>query len=159
VALTVRDDEEWRRFVEAIGSPSWAADPRLARLAERRARHDEIDQRLAAWTREQSSDDVVAALRARRIPVAEALVATRMYGEPHLEARGYYQTLVHPRSGERRYPVWPMRFSFGPHEPYRGPAPTLGQHNREILAGELGLSDDDLARLERAQIIGEKMLR
>jgi len=159
IALTVRDDAEWKRFVEALGSPAWATEPALARLEERLRRHDEIDEHLSAWTRERSSEDVVAALRERRIPVSEALVATRMYGEPHLEARGYYQAIVHPRSGERRYPVWPVRFSFGPAQHYRGPAPTLGQHNREILCGELGLSAGDFARLEREQIVGEKMAR
>ena len=89
---------------------------------------------------------------------AEALVATKMYGEPHLEARGYYQGLDHPRSGRRRYPVWPMRFSYGPESHYATVAPTLGQHNAEILAGELGLGEEDLVRLEDASIIGCKMV-
>jgi len=82
-----------------------------------------------------------------------------MFGEPQLEARGYYQTLEHPRSGSRRFPVWPMRFSYGPDPQYATVAPTLGQHNTEILVGELGLSPSDLVRLQNDSIIGDRMSR
>ena len=159
VALSVRDDGDWKRLVEVVGSPSWATSPDLATSAGRRARHDELDERLAAWTREQDADELVRSLRAAGLPAARCLVATRMYGEPHLEARGYYQEIEHPRSGLRRYPVWPLRFSFGPEPHYRASAPTLGQHNDEILGGELGLSTEELAKLREDRIIGDRMRR
>lgn len=159
VALSVRSDQEWRSFVEALGGPAWALSPALAVLEGRRERHDVIDSQIAAWTKTQSAADIVGALRRRQIPVAEALVAGKMYGEPHLEARGFYQALEHPRSGERRYPVWPMRFSYGPDPHYATVAPTLGQHNGEILGEELGLSREDLARLTDASIIGDELAR
>ena len=48
-----------------------------------------------------------------------------------------------------------MRFSFTDVQ-HRGPAPTLGQHNHEVLS-ELGLSDADIAALERDGVIGDRM--
>jgi crotonobetainyl-CoA:carnitine CoA-transferase CaiB-like acyl-CoA transferase len=159
IALSVRDDADWQRLVALLGEPGWARSPELATVAGRRARHDEIDEGLAAWTRERDADELVSELCSSRIPAARCLVATRMYGEPHLEARGYYQAIEHPRSGVRRHPVWPLRFSFGPHPHYRGPAPTLGQHNDEILGGELGLSAEELAELRATAVIGERMRR
>ena len=33
------------------------------------------------------------------------------------------------------------------------PAPTLGQHNREVYCDELGLSPDELARLEVEEVV------
>ena len=159
VALSIRDDPEWQRLVEVLGSPAWAADPVLIDGAVRTERHDEIDAALAEWTLAHSASEVVERLRRAGIPAAETLVATRMYGEPQLEARGYYQALDHPRSGERRYPTWPIKFSYGPEPAFASVAPTLGQHNREILQEELGLSDQDLARLEKTGIIGDKMAR
>lgn len=159
VALSVRSDEEWRTFVAALESPAWAVDPALGTVAGRLDRHDELDEHITAWMRQQAAPDVVTSLLERELAVAEALVAKNMYGEPQLEAREFYQSLEHPRSGERRYPVWPMRFSYGPNPHYASVAPTLGQHNAEVLGGELGLSDDDLARLREASIIGDRMSR
>ena len=34
------------------------------------------------------------------------------------------------------------------------PAPTLGQHTDEVLRDELGIDDDELARLEAEHVIG-----
>jgi crotonobetainyl-CoA:carnitine CoA-transferase CaiB-like acyl-CoA transferase len=159
VALSVRDDAEWERFAAVVGEPAGTRPAELAAAPGRRSRHDLLDEHIAAWTRERDADEVVRLLRAERIPAARCLVATRMYGEPHLEARGYYQAIKHPRSGVRRHPVWPLRFSFGPHPHYAGPAPTLGQHNDEILGGELGLSSEELAALRATHVIGERMRR
>ena len=38
--------------------------------------------------------------------------------------------------------------------PARGPAPTLGQHNHELLCDLIGLSEAEYARLEADGIIG-----
>jgi crotonobetainyl-CoA:carnitine CoA-transferase CaiB-like acyl-CoA transferase len=78
-----------------------------------------------------------------------------MYDDPQLVARGYYEALDHAKTGVRRYPGWPMRFSFADAHHRRG-APTLGQHNREILT-ELGVSDDEIARLAEDGVIGNRM--
>ncbi len=156
VALSVRSDDEWRRLVAAIGDPGWAGDPELAGVAGRLARHDEIDATIARWTAQRSPDEVVAELRARGIPAAGLLTAAEMYDDPQLEARGYYQLLEGARSGARRYPGWPMRFSFLS-TPHRCGPPGLGQHNEEILAGELGLSATRLVELAEARVIGDRM--
>ncbi len=37
----------------------------------------------------------------------------------------------------------------------RGGAPGLGEHNREVLQGLLGLSDEELAELQEAKVIGD----
>jgi crotonobetainyl-CoA:carnitine CoA-transferase CaiB-like acyl-CoA transferase len=58
--------------------------------------------------------------------------------------------------GEQHYPTWPIRMSAGPHRYWTTPAPTLGQHNRDVLHGELGLTEEDLARLESEHVIGTK---
>ena len=74
-----------------------------------------------------------------------------------LDARGYYEELVHPITGAHRYPGWPFRITPGPARHHRAAPPTLGQHNDEILGG-LGLSADELAGLRAERVIGERLL-
>jgi crotonobetainyl-CoA:carnitine CoA-transferase CaiB-like acyl-CoA transferase len=156
VACSVRGDAEWQELVRALGDPAWAASSELASAEARRQRAHEIDEQLAAWTADREASEVAELLRARGIPAAQLLTAPGMYGEPQLEARNYYLTLEHPVTGKRRYPVWPMRFSFQTGPVYPRATATLGQHNDEILGGELGLAAPELARLREQGVIGEQ---
>ncbi|HZP30502.1 MAG TPA: CoA transferase [Acidimicrobiia bacterium] len=154
VALTVRNNQEWGALLEAMGRPLWdSEDFRSAR--RRRALHDDIDEYITEWTQDRDVDDVVTLLRRHGVPAGAVITASLMLGEPQLNARDYYVPLDHPLTGVRRYPGWPMRFSFGGPQ-QRTPPPTLGQHNAEILA-ELGVDDAELERLTKERIIGTRV--
>jgi len=146
VALSVRDDSDFSRLVDAMGRPGLPADD-----------HNVFDQVVAAWTRTQSAANIVATLREYSLPVEEVTTPERMYDLPGLEARGYYEDFERPVTGRHRYPGWPFRITPGPSRHHRFAAPTLGQHNDEILGG-LGLSGGELAALRRDRVIGERVL-
>ncbi|OBI05056.1 CaiB/BaiF CoA transferase family protein [Mycobacterium scrofulaceum] len=133
---------------------AWVA---LSLPEEAEVDHDAFDALVAAWTRTQSPEAIVEALAVQGIPAERVITGDRMYEIAQLDARGYYQELVHPITGPHRYPGWPFRISPGPARHHRGAAPTLGQHNDEILRG-LGLSDDELAGLRAARVTGDRPL-
>jgi crotonobetainyl-CoA:carnitine CoA-transferase CaiB-like acyl-CoA transferase len=156
VALTVRDDDDWTRLVDALGAPAWARDMQLSTMSGRRDRHDELDVRLAAWAAERDSDAVVEQVRAAGVPVARTLAIPEMYDEPQLVARGWYEPHDNRITGTRRYPGWPMRFSFAEHGHRWGP-PTLGEHNAAVLSERLGLSPAEIDGLVADGLIGDRM--
>jgi crotonobetainyl-CoA:carnitine CoA-transferase CaiB-like acyl-CoA transferase len=101
----------------------------------RLAVRDELDQFLAEWMAERTAAVAVTALRAHGLPAAVAIEFTEIVDEPQLVDRQYFVTLDHPEGGVRRYPGWPMQFSFAACQHRSGP-PTPGQHTSAVL-GEL----------------------
>jgi crotonobetainyl-CoA:carnitine CoA-transferase CaiB-like acyl-CoA transferase len=157
VAVSVRDDADWKATVGVIGRPELADDPRFNTVKARRANHDEFDEVLRQWTASQDPDKAADALRRRGVPAERLLTGDRMYDVDQLDARGFYSELEHPLSGRQRYPGWPFRITPGPTDHHRTPSPTLGQHNSEVLSA-LGLSESEIERLREQKIIGDRLL-
>jgi len=155
VALSVRDDTDWVNLADLLGVS--ASDERFATTDARRGNHDAFDELVAGWTSARTAQEAVELLRARGVPAERVLVADDMYDVEHLNTRGYYESVEHPITGVHRYPGWPFRISDGPEHHHRMPPPLLGQHNREILTAA-GLSEAEIAELEQAQVIGNRLL-
>lgn len=155
VAIAVATDDQWERLRDALGSPPWAADPDLSSAPGRRAHEDLIDGRLAAWCEQRSANDIVDALWDAGVPVAKVLQPHRQTELEQLAFRGFFEEVGHPVNGRAKLSTVPMRFSAGPGLFHRSPAPTLGQHNEELLS-ELGLTPADIADLEADGVIGRR---
>ncbi len=155
LAISVATDEHWHSLVEVLGRPDWATDPELASYAGRRARHDELDERLGAWSAERDVAEAAAALVAHGVPAAVGRDPRSLYDHPQLQARGFYEEIDHPVVGPRATPTLPFRFD-SVDRWLRTPAPTMGQHNHEILVDDLGIDDATYATLEDAQVIGTR---
>ena len=146
-AVSVHDDGEWRRLRAALGDPEWAADPALDGAAGRRAAEAELERRIAAWTRARARSEVVAALRAAGVHVAPVNDMRDLFSDEQLVHRRAFRRLEHPEMGPHSVPGPSYVLSETP-DCIRSAAPLLGQHNRQVLGGILGLTEDDLAQLE-----------
>jgi crotonobetainyl-CoA:carnitine CoA-transferase CaiB-like acyl-CoA transferase len=154
VALAVADESQWRALCRVLGDPDWSTSPELARADGRHARHDDLDRELGAWFADQDGDDVVERLATAGVPAAVVVSPPHVVENPQLRARRFFQPMDHPVTGPNLYSGLPMRLSRGPAMWNRACSPTLGQHNHEVLAGEIALSDDELDALATASIIG-----
>lgn len=153
LAVAAATDEQWRALAAVIGRPELAAEPELADRAGRRAAHDRLDEAIGAWAAERELEDAVEALVAAGVPAAPATDPRSASDHPHLRGRGYYEVVRHPVVGEHAVPGLPWRSRRADHW-IRRPAPTLGQHNREVLGGWLGCTDEELDALQDAGVIG-----
>jgi crotonobetainyl-CoA:carnitine CoA-transferase CaiB-like acyl-CoA transferase len=150
LAVSARTDTEWASLARAIGAPELARLP----LAERRARHDALDRRIETWTRGRAPDEAAATLQSVGVPASRVLDANAIHDDPHLDARGYWTRLPHPKMPAWKQPVSSWRLAEANPTPRRH-APLFGEHNREILCGLLGHDEAELAELHAAGIIGD----
>jgi crotonobetainyl-CoA:carnitine CoA-transferase CaiB-like acyl-CoA transferase len=142
LAVSVATDEQWAALVDVAG------------LTTDRGDHDAVDAELAAWAADRDVDDAVDLLVARGVPAGAARDPRTIGGHPQLAARGFFERLDHPVVGDQPFAGLPFRYASVDRWLTR-PAPTMGEHNAEVLGGELGLSDDELAALAEAGVIGE----
>ena len=154
VALAVPDDRAWAALCEAMGEPELASDERYADVIARYRNQEELEPRIAAWTRQRTGWELMLLLQAAGVPATMVNRQTLMHGDPHLQARGFFEPIAHPEAGTHLYPGPLARFSEQPLSPVRGPAPTLGQHNHELLCDLIGVSEAEYQRLEADGIIG-----
>jgi crotonobetainyl-CoA:carnitine CoA-transferase CaiB-like acyl-CoA transferase len=154
LTVTIEDDEAWSRFAAATGD-SELQSARFNTLEARWVEHDLIDEKISAWTRTRDREQLASQLQGFGIPAAPVLGSPDLLTHPVFEKRGYWQWMEREYAGLVPHPITPYRTS---EEPFKidSPAPTLGQHSREILAGLLDLSDEQLDNLESERIIGEE---
>lgn len=153
VAIAVSTDAQWVALREAVGRPEWAMDPRLDTAEGRRAHHDLIDERLAAWCLPRSGDEIVETLWSAGIPVAKVMQPHRQLELPQLRFRQFFEHVGHPVNNAAPHSTLPVSLANGPRALHRQPAPLLGEHNHQLLA-ELSLSDDEIAALTEDGVIG-----
>jgi crotonobetainyl-CoA:carnitine CoA-transferase CaiB-like acyl-CoA transferase len=136
------EEHQWRKFVEIMGNPEWAEMELFENRIARGANFDALQALLQEWCAEQSVHDLYEKAQAKRVPFAPVSTVGDLLASEHLRARGFFATIDHPAAGSLKMPGAPYRLSATPWE-LRRPAPTLGQHTREVLE-PLGI---DVARL------------
>jgi benzylsuccinate CoA-transferase BbsF subunit len=146
-AISVHDDEEWQRLCAALGSPEWTAEPALDGVEGRRAAEATLEEWIARWTRARPREEVVSVLRAARVHVAPVNDMSDVFCDEQLAHRRAFRPLEHPDIGRHSVPGPSFVLPVTPDRIERA-APRLGQHNREVLCGILGLGEDEVARLE-----------
>ncbi|MCP1909561.1 crotonobetainyl-CoA:carnitine CoA-transferase CaiB-like acyl-CoA transferase [Bradyrhizobium elkanii] len=157
IVVAVTDAEMWYRLALLIGRPDWAEDASLKSAEARRAIEDTIETDITAWTLTRDADEAMSELQAVKVAAGVARLPIDLLNDRHLKSREFLQQIERAFIGYHSQPSMPIRE--GP-RPYaiRTAAPTLGQHNGEILSDLLGLPDCEIAQLLRAGIVGTDML-
>ncbi|WP_300681882.1 CoA transferase [Nocardioides sp.] len=147
VAVSIRDDRDWRGLCTVLGD---ALDPALgAGAGQRRTNAAGIREALTAWCADREPADAVDLLQGAGVPAGEVMSEPRLLTDPHLVERGWFRERHHPAIGTHLYPGQPWRsddfeLAFG------RPVPGFGQDNayvyREVLGYDEATYDDLVAR-------------
>jgi crotonobetainyl-CoA:carnitine CoA-transferase CaiB-like acyl-CoA transferase len=157
IVIAVDSDAMWPKLAALLGRADWATDTGLKTAAARRAIEAEIEAAIAAWTSARDPEAAMSALQAAGIASGVARLPIELLKDSQLHARGFIQEVDRAFIGPHPQPSMPFREADRPFS-IRSAPPTLGEHNREILGGLLGLSDAEIDQLARDGIIGTEML-
>lgn len=152
IALSVVDAASWSGLCAVLERTDFARDAALRTAEGRRVRATEIDAAIAAWTGGRARHDAMLTLQRHRVPAGEAHDARSLLADPHLAARGFFATIVHPEVGPHPVyaPIWRID---GAAQPFDAAAPMLGADNDYVLGGVLQLPRDEIAALVAARVV------
>ena len=153
IAIGVPSDELFVALCDTMARPELALDERYADVVSRHRNQGELEEIIAEWTRDQQPRELMERLQAVGVPAAELVQQEEMREHPQLIERGFWETVTHPDAGTHSYPGPVAKFRETPLH-IRTPAPSLGQHNEEILRGLLGIDEQRYQRLLDDQVIG-----
>ncbi len=139
---------------EATRDKDWIAfGERLFSGAEPLSEFERVKRIVSEFTSSHTKAELLDLAVERGFLMTPITTVEEVVKSPQLEAREYFRPLEHPELGRSfLYPGPFAKFSATPLR-YRRRPPTVGEHNREIYCGELGLSDADLRNLSERGIV------
>jgi crotonobetainyl-CoA:carnitine CoA-transferase CaiB-like acyl-CoA transferase len=152
MALAIGNERQFARTAEVLGHPEWASDERFNSNRARVEHRTMIDGLINEALAQDDADAWLAKLMAVGVPCGRINTVADALDDPHTQARDMIETIEHPTIGALKMLGIPFKFSDTACSVRRAP-PTLGQHNDEILAGELGLDEGAIAELRREKVI------
>ena len=147
-------EHEFERFATLIGHPEWCTDPRFATREGWRQHIEVIRAEVRVWASALTNVEACHALATAGVAAGPVFSAAQVIDDPHLRARdmiveiertdGVADPVVTPGN--------PVKMSAHTEtEPTR--PPWQGEHTRQVLADELGLSTTELDRLTEEGVI------
>jgi crotonobetainyl-CoA:carnitine CoA-transferase CaiB-like acyl-CoA transferase len=153
LALAVGSEKLWQVFCPAIGRPELGNDPRYRTNADRLRNRDTLIATLQEVFLTRTYEEWEEILLDHGIPIGAINNLAQVVEHPQVRARGSLVEIEHPTAGRTRMVGPALRLSETPGS-IRTPAPTLGQHNDEVLRNLLGLDAAAIADLRAAGALG-----
>ncbi len=143
--IACETDADWKALASLLDSdrPDGAAalgeDDRLATPAGRHARHDEIDERISAWTQQRTSAEVFHQCQQAGVPAGPVLRESQLRADPQMGDRCWFRQNGSVEQGWHSFPGRQWRWD-GPEMPWR-PIGILGDANEYVFRELLGLDE------------------
>jgi crotonobetainyl-CoA:carnitine CoA-transferase CaiB-like acyl-CoA transferase len=151
-AISLFTEEEWQGFKRALGNPAWVEEGKFATLSGRLKNIEGLDRLVEDWTSEHTAEEVMALLQEQGVAAGVVKDARDLANDPQLRARDFFIELDHSELGRTVSDATPIRLSDTPAR-YRRAAPAKGQDKNYVYGQLLGISQDEIAELEKQGII------
>ncbi|MBI2878055.1 MAG: CoA transferase [Candidatus Tectomicrobia bacterium] len=147
VCICVALESHWTRLCRILGREDLIDDPRTSSIAARGDHVELVDGVVSRWTQDRSVAEVVSTLDEAQLVVAPVMEFHQVLEDLHIREREMVTEVEHPAAGPIKLFGVASKYSLTPAR-VRTPAPLLGQHNREVYGGWLGLGEEEIDGLK-----------
>jgi crotonobetainyl-CoA:carnitine CoA-transferase CaiB-like acyl-CoA transferase len=152
VIIAIGNDGQFRRFCAHVGREELADDARFKSNSDRVQNRVALAEIMQGYIEKRDSGDWMAELPKIAVPCGPINTMDQVFEEPQVVAREMKTELPHPLAGSMAVVANPLKFSKTKIEYGKAP-PTLGQDTGDVLGRILGLSDKEIERLRKSEII------
>ncbi len=152
MVMAAPEENFWKKFCEAIGSPDLPKDERFKDNASRTQNHAQLEEILNQITRTRKTSDWVALMEKNDIPCGPVNSIDQIASDPHTAAREMITRVKHSKAGMLKVVNSPIKLSKTPVKLEKA-SPELGEHTDEILGNLLGFSKEQIAELRSQKAI------
>ncbi len=136
----------------AIERLDMAKDPRFEHNNDRVQHEREIEDAITKWTSRHTFDEALRILEEAKVPAGPIYSVVDMLADAHFQARGLFEQVRLDEQDTVKLPTLAPKLTETPGST-KWIGPPLGAHNREILGGLLGFSEQKLDELAAEGII------
>lgn len=152
VAIACTNDKMFARLASVLGRPELATAEQFGTVKTRLAGRTEVNRLVGEWTEQRSRDEVIKLCSDGDVPCGPVNSIADIFNEPQYWERDTLVRVADDRIGELTVQGVVPTLSATPGKiVHLGAA--LGEHNEAIYKTWLGLSDEQLTELKRAQVI------
>jgi len=146
----------WADLCRAMGRPELSEEPKYKDDASRLQVLPELIALIEAWLKTfPDTASAITRMEQFGVPCAPVLSVEETVNHPHLVGRGTVRAVKDKLAGEFKIPGMPIKF-VGMEANQAWEAPTLGQHNADVLQRVMGKSDAEIAALEARGVLFAK---
>lgn len=153
--VTVTNNNQWRRFCDALGFADLLADERYKTTESRTKRKIELEGELATRFSSLDTGATFEKLLAARVPAGPLYTVKEVFEDPHFQQRGIFREC---EFDDQKYWVAgsPINVERVPKNSAPDKLPGVGEHTIEVLSMVVGLSTKEIDLLRKEKVIGTR---
>ncbi len=143
--------KHFANLCNAIGRTDLLDDPRMATPTSRYEHKDYLNAIITEWTSKHTKQEAMDIIAKADVPAGALLDVGDITNDPQYLKRGMIVEVDHKDHGKLKLPGFAPRMSEN-HLEYKV-SPGLGENNKDVYQGILGLTDEEIENLKNAKAI------
>ena len=152
IALNAGTEKLWKQLVKAMNREDLLTDKKFRKYLARIQNQDELYKLIGDWVKSKTTEEVMEILEKEGVPCEKVNSIADLASDPHMLDREAVLEFIDPDYGKVLIPgIVPKLKNFPGRVKFLGAK--LGEYNQEIYRKFLGLTTEEINKLEERELI------